>query len=178
MNKTTKGTIAVAAAIALLMGGAGSLAYWQDSASVDRAAVTTGQLDVDIATGCTWTVKGKDAAAASPIANIATFRMVPGDTVTCNVNFTTVATGDNLKADASIVWGDRGTLPAGMTEKVSGTYNSVAITGNTFAVAQGSKQGSLSFSLEWPFGAAGEQTAATMNKSIALSASTVTVAQK
>lgn len=36
MKKTTKGTIAIAiaAAITLLLGGAGSLAYWQESASI------------------------------------------------------------------------------------------------------------------------------------------------
>lgn len=36
MNKVVKGTIAAASAVALFGGGAGSLAYWQDSASTDE----------------------------------------------------------------------------------------------------------------------------------------------
>ena len=41
MNKLVKGSIAGAAGIILLMGGAGSLAYWNDSATAGPAPAAT-----------------------------------------------------------------------------------------------------------------------------------------
>ncbi|MDI9944213.1 alternate-type signal peptide domain-containing protein [Rhodococcus sp. 1.20] len=47
MKKQTKGAIAAAAAGALLLGGAGSLAVWSDSADVSGGGpVTSGALDL------------------------------------------------------------------------------------------------------------------------------------
>jgi len=87
MNKLVKGSIAAAAGIALLMGGAGSLAYWNDSATVNAGTVTSGVLDVNTGTAGSW---------SPSIAKI-----VPGDTVTYTQQLTLVATGDNLKATVS-----------------------------------------------------------------------------
>ncbi|MCC2027985.1 alternate-type signal peptide domain-containing protein [Microbacterium sp. YMB-B2] len=177
MKKATKGTLAIAAGITLLMGGAGSLAYWQDSAAISGATVTTGELDVAIIDGCEWTVAHKGAGAVA-ISDIENFRMVPGDTVKCSVDFTTTATGDNLAADAAIGWGALGILPTNMTSTTTGTYDGASITGSTFAVAKGSKSGTLDFSLVWPFGTAGSEGVGTMNQGITLADSTVTVTQK
>ena len=84
MNKLVKGSIAAAAGIALLMGGAGSLAYWNDSATVNAGTVTSGVLDVNTGTPGSW---------SPSIAKI-----VPGDTVTYTQQLSLTATGDNLKA--------------------------------------------------------------------------------
>lgn len=175
MHKAAKGAIAVAAGAALLMGGAGTLAYWQDSATIDAATVTTGELDVSVGTGCQWTVTHKGAGSKT-LASTTGFRMVPGDTVTCKVDFTTKSVGDNLKADAKIDWMGHQALPAGMTSTATGTYDGASIDTPSFAVKGGTKQGTLVFSLAWDFDAAPAQGG--MNKPIDLSAAAVTVVQK
>lgn len=175
MHKAAKGAIAVAAGAVLLMGGAGTLAYWQDSATIDAATVTTGELDVSVGDGCEWTVAHK-GAESKPLESTSGFRMVPGDTVTCTVAFTTTAVGDNLKADAKIDWMGHQALPAGMTSTATGTYDEAPIDTTTFAVQSGSTDGELVFSLAWDFDAAPAQGG--MDKAIDLSAATVTVVQK
>ncbi len=176
MNKTTKGTIAIAAAAALLLGGAGSLAYWQESANVASANIATGQLHVTTQTGA-WAVKKQGASTFAPIANIATFKMVPGDVVTYTVPFTTTAEGDNLAANATIAWGAASSLPTGVTSATSGTYNGTAFTGTSFAVVKQATpvSGQLVFTLTWDFGTTGNTNG--MSQTINLAATTVTVAQ-
>lgn len=174
MNKTTKGTIAVAAAIALLMGGAGTLAYWQDSATVGAATITTGKLDVQIPKGCEWTVTNKGATTSIP--KIADFRMVPGDTVTCTVDFRTIAEGDNLQAKAEIDWAGHSQLPSGTVATASGTYDNNPIDALGFDVAKRTADGRFVFSLNWPLGTTPSQ--AGMGEQIDLAAATVTVSQK
>ncbi|MGV8969686.1 MAG: alternate-type signal peptide domain-containing protein [Microbacteriaceae bacterium] len=87
MNKLVKGSIAGAAGVALLLGGAGTLALWNDSASINAGTVTSGVLDVNNATPGSW----------SP--NLAL--IVPGDTVVYTDSLELVATGTNLKATVS-----------------------------------------------------------------------------
>jgi len=84
MNKLVKGSIAAAAGISLLMGGAGSLALWNDSVTVNAGTVSSGTLDVATSTAGTWT---------PTLAKI-----VPGDTVVYTQTLTVTAIGDNLKA--------------------------------------------------------------------------------
>jgi alternate signal-mediated exported protein len=84
MNKLVKGSIAGAAGVALLLGGAGTLALWNDSASINAGSVTSGVLDVANAAPGSW----------SP--NLAL--IVPGDTVVYTDTLEITATGDNLKA--------------------------------------------------------------------------------
>ena len=84
MNKLVKGSVAAAAGIALLMGGAGSLAFWNDSVTVNAGTVSSGTLAITGSTGGAW---------SPTIAKI-----VPGDTVTYTKQLTVSATGDNLKA--------------------------------------------------------------------------------
>lgn len=84
MNKLVKGSVAAAAGIALLMGGAGSLALWNDSVTVNAGTVTSGTLDVSTGVAGSW---------SPSIAKI-----VPGDTVTYTQTLNLSATGDNLKA--------------------------------------------------------------------------------
>jgi len=92
MNKLVKASIATAAGIALLMGGAGSLALWNDSVNVSAGTVSSGTLDVSTGTAGAWTING-----ATPF-NATTGKIVPGDTVTFKQTLTLSATGDNLKA--------------------------------------------------------------------------------
>ena len=104
MNKTTKGALAAATAAALLIGGAGTLAFWSDSDSVDAGTITAGKLSLTpVAAAATWT----DTHDSSTISDIASFRVVPGDKLVYEAGFTVNADGDNLEAaldvdDASV----------------------------------------------------------------------------
>lgn len=99
MNKTTKGAIAGAAGIVLLLGGAGTFALWNDSTSFDGGTITSGTLSIDdSATGAWKDVSSDGPVGGTAIADIDAFRVVPGDTLAYTQNITIHATGDNLLA--------------------------------------------------------------------------------
>lgn len=99
MNKATKGAIAAGAAGILLLGGASTFALWEDSGSVDPASISTGVLTMGLGAGA-W--NDATAGTTGPIANIANFDIVPGDTITYTVPVTITAEGDNLKGEFKI----------------------------------------------------------------------------
>jgi len=146
MNKLTKGAIAGAAGIILLMGGAGSLAYWSDSANAGAGSqvVTAGQLKFGTAAAGTWSLNGTTITAA----NLASARIVPGDTVSFTQTVPFTAQGNNLKFKATTVAGtwvanssstadsDLAAAIAGSAQTtattVSGTgFNSAVVSGET-----------------------------------------------
>ena len=96
MNKLTKGAIAGAAGIALLLGGAGTFALWNDSTSVAGGTVSTGTLDFGTVGAATWL---DVSAGGAGVAWSPTSKIVPGDTITLTRDVTIDATGKNLKAD-------------------------------------------------------------------------------
>ncbi|MBH0129955.1 alternate-type signal peptide domain-containing protein [Salinibacterium sp. NK8237] len=103
MNKLVKGSIAGAAGIALLLGGAGTLATWNSIATVSAGtnqSINAGTLDIVAApgtiTGDGWKL-GTKATVTSP-----TFKIVPGDTFTYTKTFNVTATGDNLSAAIAV----------------------------------------------------------------------------
>jgi len=87
MNKLVKGSVAAATGIVLLMGGAGSLALWNDSADLTGGTVNSGTLTI--------------ASNADGEWDDALDFIVPGDTVTYTETFEVVAIGDNLDAELS-----------------------------------------------------------------------------
>lgn len=95
MKKSTKGALAAGAAAVLLLGGAGTLAFWSDSATVDGGSVETGTLALsDANCDADWVYTDDNANAGQPVQLI-----VPGDTITKDCTFTVTATGDNLRAE-------------------------------------------------------------------------------
>ena len=58
MKKTTKGALAAGSAAVLLMGGVGTLAYWNDSEDVDRYDGGLGQLDLALVACDDWQLDG------------------------------------------------------------------------------------------------------------------------
>src|SRR5690554_2199545 len=100
MNKLLKGSIAGAAGIALLLGGAGTLALWNDTETIAGGAITAGELDIDAGTSAgVWAVN--DIDIVSP-ATIDDYRVVPGDIVTFTKVFDVTAVGDNLEATVAL----------------------------------------------------------------------------
>ncbi|QYH35315.1 alternate-type signal peptide domain-containing protein [Salinibacterium sp. M195] len=103
MNKLVKGSIAGAAGIALLLGGAGTLATWNSIATVSTGAnqnINAGTLDIVAATG---TIAGDGwKLGTKPTVTSPTFKIVPGDTFTYTKTFNVTATGDNLSAAIAV----------------------------------------------------------------------------
>ncbi|UGT62825.1 alternate-type signal peptide domain-containing protein [Nocardia asteroides] len=98
MDKRGKAALAAGAAAILLLGGAGSLAFWQDSTQSGGGTITAGELALSpcVPVGTTgW--EDITGGTAEPI-DVASFRIVPGDTLRYTCTTTVSADGDNLTA--------------------------------------------------------------------------------
>ena len=131
MNKLTKGAIASAAGIILLMGGAGTLASWNSSATAGTSqAVNAGTLSVTSNGDGTW----KNSLGTTVSAST---RIVPGDTYTYSQTFSVTASGDALYFKVGATPGAFGPVTAGSpSDKLQQQLvNSAAltVTGNTIA---------------------------------------------
>lgn len=141
MNKLIKGAITGAAGIALLLGGAGTFASWNDSASIGSHAqqIHTGSLKFDTTTkpAGSWYEFDKTTTLSN------TFLAVPGDTVYYKATATIDAEGDNLEAqfgvDHTVVTakltngGDTGAVTA-TVDSVSGTGIAATTTPDVYTV--------------------------------------------
>lgn len=123
MNKLVKGSVAAATGIVLLLGGAGSLALWNDTADITDASVDSGNLTLTATTG-TWTgapaiwVPGDEASYTSTITVVATGDNIAAD---LEIDALALAGGDaELLADLDIDFAVVGALPAGVTATAGG----------------------------------------------------------
>jgi alternate signal-mediated exported protein len=133
MNKSTKGALAVAAAATLLLGGAGSLAYWTDTAPVAGADITSGHLKlVPVSgTGCDgWKLGTATFVPASD-------KIVPGDSLTQHCSYKVDMAGGRLKANLAVsdltgTWGTPNALTGALSKTVAFKDDSgTPITGTT-----------------------------------------------
>ena len=157
MNKLVKGSIAGAAGIALLLGGAGTLATWNSASTVSApGSITAGTLDIAPATGALadgWKL-GTGALKTSPTG----FKIVPGDIVTYTKTFNVTATGDNLSAEIALgtlaiapvnsATAVDAALAAALTKSASFTVNGVATT--TVSPAVGTQPVVVTVSITYP----------------------------
>lgn len=107
MHTTTKGALAAGTAAVLLLGGAGSLAYWNATGTVGAGTITAGDLQLD-ASSCTtagWTVSNTIEGVSNQPFTIASEKVVPGDVLkkTCTVVITAV--GKDLRANLDVTNG-------------------------------------------------------------------------
>ena len=143
MNKLVKGAVATAAGVALLMGGAGTFAYWNDSVGITGGTITAGTLVVTDATPLSgvWSVQKNGLLTATTVSNIATFTASPGDKLTYTKNVTITATGDNLTATLALGAGSiagAGTTPtAASTALASYLVKTASITATGTGVTAG-----------------------------------------
>jgi alternate signal-mediated exported protein len=153
MKKTTKGAVAAGGAAVLLMGGAGTLAYWTAQGTVNGTSITAGHLTLD-ASACNttgWTIDG--GAAFDP----STGHLIPGDTLTktCNVHIDVEGTHFshvNIQATTQ-----NGALAAPWDELSIATTVSGSGTGaNNVTVTQGDNTVPVSITVTWPYGAAAD----------------------
>lgn len=170
MNKTTKGAVAVGAAAVLLLGGAGSLAYWNATASVDGGQIEAGELTLTpVADTGEWTFNG--TTVADPTAVV----VVPGDQLEYTGSYTIGAEGDNLQAGVTVAGGAAaGTLApfltTGLAYTIDGTASVATITedddGEVLAV---------DLDISFPFGTAVDNTS--QGTTLDLSALAITLTQ-
>lgn len=194
MNKLIKGAVAGAAGIALLLGGAGSFALWNGSATTGTGTIRSGTLALASNAsdaGGTWT--NTPYGSSTPITiDLSTFKAVPGDTLTFTKKLDVTAIGSNLKAtlavdpntiaatntDASVAL--KTALLAGMTVTVPAplpTNITAGGTANTFTVtgASAAQTVTVVVTLPFPRGTMGDNT--TQTGSVDLSALAFTLQQ-
>lgn len=149
MKKSTKGALAAAAAGTLLLGGAGSLAFWNATATVDGSTVNAGSLNlVEGEDNCSnWVLdSGEDVEGADLTGTI-----VPGDQLTKTCTYTIDATGDHLRATLGATGGDEsGDLADDVT--VTPTF---VVDGNTVTEITEANHGdtlTATIVLDFPYG--------------------------
>jgi len=126
MKKSTKGALAASAAGVLLLGGAGSLAYWTADGTADGGSVTAGNLELSDGTCAGGWVYAPGSAGAGAAVTL----FVPGDVITRQCTFELEASGDNLAA----------TIDAPDEVDVTGTPTGTTLSATadaTFAIAGG-----------------------------------------
>lgn len=103
MKKATKGALAAVAAGTLLVGGAGSLAYWTGSSPISGATtINSGKLSLSAVT-CTGTgLHDWQYASDSSVFTPATSKVVPGDKISKVCSTTLTMAGDHIAADLSL----------------------------------------------------------------------------
>lgn len=112
MNKKTKGVLAGAAGIALLAGGT-TFATWTETLTQEGAAITSGKLDITGVNTPAWfdvSADRADATATTPvtarrghtIADLATWKIVPGDSAEATYSYDIALEGDNLAAQLDV----------------------------------------------------------------------------
>lgn len=87
MERLTKAAFATGGAAVLLLGGAGTLAFWTDDGLATGTDVTSGELAVTDGACGEWTLDGGGAVTEG---------IVPGDTITMDCALTVGGTGDHL----------------------------------------------------------------------------------
>lgn len=152
MRKEVKASLALGAAGALLVGGAGTLAFWTDEATLDGETLTSGELAVDAsdcdAAAAGWTLEGD---AFDP----ATDRLIPGDTLTMNCNVAIEVSGTHLtQVDIDAVT-PTGALAAPWDEvSVAATVGGAADGAEDVTVYQGTNLIPVVVTVTWPYGTA------------------------
>ncbi len=138
MNKLTRGAIAAGAGLVLLLGGAGTFALWSDTATLSGSTITAGELKFGTVGSPQWTNVTNGGNTA--IADISTFRIVPGNTVKLTQTVQITATGNDLVAQLTYDPGSITIAPelqSRITITLGATSNNANVTslgGNLFKV--------------------------------------------
>ena len=94
MNKSAKGALAAAAAGSLLLGGAGSYAFWTSSQTVDAGSLASGSITLT-AVNCPTSFTHTETGTAVSL-------IVPGDTITKQCTGTLTLVGDHIGATVAL----------------------------------------------------------------------------
>ena len=107
MHATVKGALAAGAAGTLLLGGAGTLAYWNATGTVGGDTINSGDLRLDAGTCATagWTVSNTIENVNNVAFDVATDEIVPGDVLKKVCALNVIAVGANLRANLAVTNG-------------------------------------------------------------------------
>lgn len=135
MKKSTKGAIAAGAAGVLLLGGAGSLAYWSAEGEVGGSTINSGSFTLTEAVAGTcaaapWTLDSTEVTAGATFAPAAD-HIVPGDVLTKKCDFTLGAVGNHLRATPTV------TTDAAITGTINPAAAGDVTVAGTFSDAAG-----------------------------------------
>lgn len=169
-HSALKGTVAAAAGIAVMLGGAGTFALWNQQGAIGSGSTGTGALTAEFDPQTTW--QDTTAGAGNAVEDVTAFRMVPGDTLVGSTAVTVTATGENLLVDTGLHYAE-GTLPEDITAEVTLTDGE----GEPVTRLQGSNTGTrhdLTATITLAFDADAE---ASMSEPIDLSAISVDLRQ-
>lgn len=168
MNRSTKGAVAAAAAGVLLVGGAGSLAYWTDTFTVTAGAINSGHLTLTETTpgncaAAAWTL---DSAGGGTTFNQATDKIVPGDVLTKVCTYTINASGNHLSADlttSGAVLTDTSTSPKALAPPVTKSATFIVGAGTatntqTITSANDTQTLTATIKLTFPYGSGSDNT--------------------
>jgi len=106
MKHATKGALAAVTAVALLSGGAGTLAYWTGTGSVTGGSIQSGTFTLG-APNCTtggnheWQFDGGDPFTIGATGS----KVVPGDVISKICTLTLTTTGDHIGASIGVAGG-------------------------------------------------------------------------
>jgi alternate signal-mediated exported protein len=153
MNKLVKGSIAGAAGIALLLGGAGTFALWNATATVSAQTITAGTLALTANANGVWTKDGTPITAS-------TYRVIPGTTLIFTQTLTVNAVGDGLTADLTYSgFTGSNTLAAITDETLEVTSATATVAGNTLKFTPGTSTVNVKLTVVFPQGATTGQNA-------------------
>lgn len=180
MKKSTKGAIAAAAAGVLLLGGAGTLAFWSDTVNLPGTDITSGHLTLVAAATdpCASAVWHLDSAAG-PVFDAVNDTVIPGDSLVKNCNIAVDALGTHFTNVDLTVSG--GTLTANaLGAKFTKTLTVDGVTGSSVpnvAVTSGAVTTiPVAITLAWPYGSTVESPTA-MDLTATLAAVSVVIKQ-
>ena len=171
MKRTTKGAIAAAAAGVLLLGGAGSLAFWTDDATVEGADISAGYLKlINADCGADWTLDGG--------AVYTTQLLVPGDTLTKTCTYEVDAAGEHLAATFDVE-APTFTTSNGLTDEldVAAVYKVNGVAAPPPAAVVDGDSVEAAITVDWPYGVEDNDSNASPGLSTALNDITVTATQ-
>ncbi|WGY04348.1 alternate-type signal peptide domain-containing protein [Nocardioides sp. QY071] len=175
MKKTTKGALAAGTAAVLLMGGAGTLAFWTDSVTATGTSISSGHLKLtDASCGNGWILDG-GATYTSQL-------LVPGDKLTKSCTYKLDIAGEHLKkADFAVTAPTDVTGAQALIDELDVT-TSVKRNGVTQASATGvtvanNDSITVDISIDWPYGAEDNDSNQLAGLSATLDGLTVKVTQ-
>ncbi|GAB2769163.1 hypothetical protein GCM10027020_22860 [Nocardioides salsibiostraticola] len=126
MKNSIKGAIAAGGAAVILLGGAGSLAYWNDTEGIDGGTISSGNLKIDSedCLDADWTVTNNLEKPDGALFVIDAEEIVPGDVLTKTCTIDIVAVGTNLRAILDVTGGVNadGTTMAGEAYDFESTF--------------------------------------------------------
>ncbi|WP_180933474.1 alternate-type signal peptide domain-containing protein [Nocardioides ungokensis] len=170
MKKSTKGALAAGAAASLLLGGAGSLAYWTSTGTISQSSISSGDLSLGSADcGTGWSFDDVEGTGVLT----GTSKLVPGDVLTKTCTYVITAKGDHLKAD---VTASTPSLTGALAGSLSASVTNIKVDGvNTTHITSADDGKSLSVTVGVTY--AGTSGNTTKNLSAVLNDITVTATQ-